>query len=166
MQNKKIGFVIIALTVLVSLFLLSYIGKTRDNEEQSGCAKTECSGFLMTLSSANIGLGLLFGLLSLGIYLVFFSRGEQALLDYIEKERTNIGREEKLRIIGLLLNQNEKIVFDAILENEGITQQMIRIKTNLSKSTVSEILSTFEKKHLVNRVNKGKTYAIFLTETI
>ena len=166
MQNKKVGLVIIVLTVLVSLFLLSYIGKTKDTGQQSGCMKTECSGFLMTLSSANVGLGLLFGLLSLGVYLVFFSRGEQALLDYIEKERTHIGREEKLRIIGLLLDPNEKKVFDAIREHEGITQQMIRIKTNLSKSTVSEILSTFEKKHLINKVNKGKTYSVFLTETV
>lgn len=166
MQNKKVGFVIIALTVLVSLLLLTYISKTKDAGEQTGCVKSECSGFLATLSSANIGLGLLFGLLSLGIYLVFFSRGEQALLDYIEKEKVNINRDEKLRIIGMLLDSNEKKVFDAIRENDGITQQMIRIKTNLSKSTVSEILSTFEKKNLISKVNKGKTYSVFLTESI
>lgn len=166
MQNTKVGLVIISLSILIGLFLLSYIDDTKQTGEQEGCVQNECAGFLATMSSAHIGLGLLFGLLSLGLYLVFFSKGERALLEYIEQEKAHLGTDEKLRLVGMLLDPNEKIVFDAIREHEGITQQMIRIKTNLSKSTVSEILSAFEKKQLINRVAKGKTYSIFLTKSI
>ncbi len=166
MQNTKIGLIIIGLSMLVGLFLVSYIDDTKVDGQKQGCVKSECSGFLATLNSANIGLGLLFGLLSLGIYLVFFSKGERALLEYIKKEREHMGTDEKLRIVSLLLDPNEKKVFDTIREHEGITQQMIRIKTNLSKSTVSEILSSFEKKSIINRVVKGKTYSIFLIKDI
>ena len=166
MQNTKIGLIIIGLSIFVGLFLLSYIDDTRDTGREEGCVQSECAGFLATFSSAHIGLGLLFGLLSLGVYLVFFSKGERALLEYIEREKTHLGTEEKLRIISMLLDQNEKRVFDTILEHEGITQYMIRVKTNLSKSTVSEILSSFEKKNLINRIAKGKTYSIFLTKDI
>ncbi|MEK6840316.1 MAG: MarR family transcriptional regulator [Nanoarchaeota archaeon] len=166
MQNTKIGLIIIGLSILIGLFLVNYIDDTRQAGEQEGCAKSECAGFLATMSGANIGLGLLFGLLSLGAYMVFFSKGERALLEYIEKEKAHLGSDEKLRIVGMLLDPNEKMVFDTIREHEGITQQMIRIKTNLSKSTVSEILSAFERKQLISRVVKGKTYSIFLTKSI
>lgn len=166
MQNTKIGLIIIALSILVGLFLLNHIDDTKQTGQREGCVRTECAGFLATMTGANIGLGLLFGLLSLGIYLVFFSKGERALLEYVEKEKAHMGTDEKLRIISLLLDPNEKKVFDTIHEHEGITQQMIRIKTNLSKSTVSEILSSFEKKQLINRVAKGKTYSVFLTKDI
>ncbi len=166
MQNKKIGTLIIVLTIVSGLFLLSYLEKTKSTGKDSGCIKSECSGVFAIMNSANIGLGLLFGLLSLGIYLVFFSKGEQALLEYIEREKASLGKEEKLRVIAMLLDPNEKKVFDVIRENEGITQHMIRIKTDLSKATVSEVLSAFEKKNIINKVSKGKTYSVFLTENI
>jgi uncharacterized membrane protein len=85
-------------------------------------------------------------------------------LDYIENKKSTLDHDEKLKIVHMMLDENEQKVFDAIRDQEGITQQMIRIRTNLSKSTVSEILSTFEKKHLISRVDKGKTYSVFLTK--
>jgi uncharacterized membrane protein len=163
MRSKTIGLLVIGFSVLVGLFVLSY---TRDTErqEETGCFKQECAGVYSTFNTAHLGLGLLIALLSLGVYLVFFSRGEQALLDYIENKKSTLDHDEKLKIVHMMLDENEQKVFDAIRDQEGITQQMIRIRTNLSKSTVSEILSTFEKKHLISRVDKGKTYSVFLTK--
>jgi uncharacterized membrane protein len=165
MRSKTIGMLVIGLSVLVGLFVLSYTRDTKEQEDTS-CFKSECAGVYSSLNTAHLGLGVLIALLSLGVYLVFFSRGEQALLDYIEHEKSTLNHEDKLKIVHMMLDENEQKVFDAIRGHEGITQQMIRIKTSLSRSTVSEILSGFEKKHLISRVDKGKTYSVFLTKDI
>ena len=48
------------------------------------------------------------------------------------------------------------------MEQEGILQNALRIKTALSKATVSQILADFEKKNIIAKEPKGKTYAVYL----
>ena len=60
------------------------------------------------------------------------------------------------------LDENEKKILKAIHEQYGIEQNTLVLRTDLSKSKVSLVLSDFEKKNLIKRVKKGKTYQIFL----
>ena len=62
------------------------------------------------------------------------------------------------------LDDSQKKVLMAIKEQEGITQSTLRFRTDLSKAKVSMILTDFEKKNLIERKAKGKTYAVFLAE--
>jgi len=166
MQNRKLGVVIIVLTVLVGGVLLNLLSNTNAKSEEASCIQNkECQTISSAIGISNLGIGFLFGLLFLGLYLIVFDRSDVAIkqLDY---QKDNLKKEEKLKIINMMLTQNEKSVFNAIMEQEGITQQTLRIRTNLSKSTVSEILSDFEKKNMIKRVSKGKTYSIYLTSNI
>lgn len=49
---------------------------------------------------------------------------------------------------------------------EGIEQNTLCLRTGLSKSKVSLVLGAFEKKNIIRREVKGKTYSIFLTEPL
>lgn len=167
MDNKKIGLTVIILSILLFLILFNYIGKVENSASQTGCYENkECKNFGATLNYSHLGVGIIFALLSLGIYLIFFNKNEQALLDKLEKEKDNFVREDKLKIISMMLDQNEQKIFDVIKEKEGITQSMIRLKTDLSKATVSQILSSFERKNLIRREPNGKTYSVFLIKDI
>lgn len=166
MQNKKLGVIIIVLTILVGGVLLNILSNTNAKNEEASCIQNkECQTISSAIGVSNWGIGFLFGLLFLGLYLIVFDRGDVAIkqLDY---QKDNLKREDKLKIINMMLTPNEKTVFNAILEQDGITQQTLRIRTNLSKSTVSEILSDFEKKSIIKRINKGKTYSVHLTSNI
>ena len=166
MQNKKIGVVVIILAVLIGAVLLNLFSNANVKNEEASCIKNkECQTISNALNLSNLGIGFLFGLFFLGLYLIVFDRSDVAIkqLDY---QKDKLEREDKLRIINMMLTPNEKSVFNAILEQDGITQQTLRIRTNLSKSTVSEILSDFEKKNMVKRVSKGKTYSVHLTNSI
>ncbi|QQG39278.1 MAG: winged helix-turn-helix transcriptional regulator [Candidatus Woesearchaeota archaeon] len=64
------------------------------------------------------------------------------------------------------LDENERKVLKVIKDEEGISQSSLRFRTNLSKATVSQILSSFEKKGIVKREVEGKTYSVYLTSKI
>lgn len=166
-NTQKVGIVVVVLAVLFGIVLLNLIGKTKQQAQGAECyQKRECGTFAATLNSTNIGVGLLFGLFFLGAYLLLFSRSEQELLKHLEREKKHLQHEEKLTIIRMLLDTQEQSVLDTIRQEEGITQQMLRYRTALSKAMVSNILSRFEKKDLIMRVPKGKTYAVYLKRAI
>ncbi len=83
-------------------------------------------------------------------------------MEQLEQQREDLTREEKLKIVAMLLSENEKKVLHTIVDNEGITQNTLRIRTSLSKALLSKILSDFEKKSIIVREAKGKTYAVYL----
>lgn len=165
--TKKIGIVVIVLATLFGGVLLSLLSETKQEATTADCyQKKECVKAASFLNAANIGIGLLFGLFFLGAYLLIFAHGEHALLRHLEREKQYLRDEEKLRIVHMLLDANEKNVFDAIRQEEGVTQQTLRYRTSLSKAMVSGILSRFEKKDLITRVPEGKTYAVYLKKAI
>ena len=71
---------------------------------------------------------------------------------------------DKFSLLLRPLDENERKVLIAIKEQEGITQSTLRYRADLSKAKVSQILTDFEKKQLIERKAKGKTYSVFLTE--
>jgi uncharacterized membrane protein len=167
MNNKKIGVIILVLSVLSAAWIYSFVGDVENQALQKSCYTTvECSTIGATLNYSHIGIGIIFSLVSLGIYLVFFYNSEQALYKKIENEMKNMQKEDKLKIIEMLLSDNERKVFQAIREREGISQYLLRIKTDLSKATISQILATFEKRGLIKREPNGKTYDVYLIREI
>ena len=84
----------------------------------------------------------------------------------IKENQTSIINHENNKFSLLLrpLDDSQKKVLMAIKEQEGITQSTLRFRTDLSKSKVSQILTDFEKKNLIERKAKGKTYSVFLAE--
>ena len=163
MDKRKIGGTILVLSLLLGFAVVFLINDSQQSGTEKGCFQNqECSIITATLTTSHLGIGLLFAFFSLGIYLIFFGRTEEALLRQLQEQKEHLTREDKLKIISLLLSDNERKVFETILQQEGITQNTLRIKTDLSKAAVSQILADFEKKQLIKREAKGKTYAIYL----
>jgi len=168
MNNKKLGITIIAISILVGIIVFIYNSQLNEYKIKEGCVPTneDCAQMESWLTLSHFAIGLLFGILSLGFYLIFFSKGEEEILKRLEGEKKDKINEEKFTIMLSMLDPLEQKVLKAIKEQNSITQQTLRIRTNLSKAKLSQILTSFEKKNLIKREKKGKTLAVHLIPKI
>jgi len=165
MENKKLGFVILSISVIASILAFGFMSVLGKQTSALQCYPTnECQRVESLLGLSHIAVGLISFIGALGIYLLFFSTSEEAILRRLEEEKNIKLGQDRFELILKALDDNEKIVLKAIKDQEGVTQSTLRYRTDLSKAKISQILTDFEKKHLIKREEKGKTYAVYLTE--
>lgn len=167
MNNKKTGVFILILTLfLLGVFVLVIRSLNQEIEalgcfENAGCRTIETS-----LSVINFAFGAFGFLFALAFYLLIFSKGEEAIVERLEKDTTRKLSEEKYSILSKGLNEHEKKILNVIRGEEGITQNMLRLRVDLSKAKVSQVLQELEKKELIKREPKDKTFQVFLKERL
>ena len=165
MENKKLGFVILSISVLATILSFGFMNVLGRQTTALQCYPTnECQRVESLLGLSHVAIGLISFIGALGIYLLFFSTSEEAILKRLEEEKNSKIEQDKFELVLKGMDENEKKVLKAIKEQEGITQSTLKYRTDLSKAKVSQILTDFEKKHLVKREEKGKTYAVYLAE--
>lgn len=165
MENKKLGFVILSISVLASVVALGFMGVLGKQTTAMQCYPTnECQRVQSLLGLSHVAVGLISFIGALGIYLLFFSTSEEAILKRLEEDKSREIGQDKFELVLKAMDDNEKKVIKAIREQEGITQSTLKYRTDLSKAKVSQILTDFEKKHLIKREEKGKTYSVYLVE--
>ncbi|NQV08442.1 MarR family transcriptional regulator [Candidatus Woesearchaeota archaeon] len=162
MDNKRLGVFIIIISVFMSLIMLGYtLEINKHKEECPTCGhsyyKSDLTPYIMLGSVA-----IVVATLSLGFYLVFFEKSYKTIVERFEQEKNLKINDEKFSIILSALDKDEKIVVKALKEQPGITQSTLKIRTDLSKSKLSAVLKDLEKKDLIKREIKGKTYSIYL----
>ena len=165
MENKKLGFIILSFSVIASILAFGFMNLLGRQTTALQCYSTnECQRVESLLGLSHVAVGLISFIGALGIYLLFFSTSEEAILKRLEEEKNMKIEEDKFELMLKAMDDNEKKVLKAIKEQSGITQSTLKYRTDLSKAKVSQILTDFEKKHLIKREEKGKTYAVYLAE--
>ena len=173
METKKLGFLILGISIVAGFLMFGYMNKVSLQGEQLHCNPTqECQQVSSLLGVSHIAVGFLAFIFALGFYLLFFNKDERQILQKYKEEIAKLSMEakkpkeqnDKFALLLRPLDDNEKKVMLAIKEQEGITQSTLSFRTNLSKAKISQILTDFEKKSMVERKAKGKTYSVFLNE--
>jgi len=171
METKKLGFLIIGMSIVLSFIMFSYMSQLGAQEKQNNCNPSEeCKQINSLFGLSHIAVGFLAFIFALGFYLLFFNKSEAEaskysnILEKINEEKTQKTAEDEFNLLLRPLDENERKVLTAIKEQEGITQSTLKYRANLSKAKVSQILTDFEKKKIIARKAKGKTYEVFLTE--
>jgi uncharacterized membrane protein len=107
--------------------------------------------------------------LSFGIFL-YFDKSYVKLEEDLQKISENLRKVKELddeeRTFEFFLksfSEDEKKILRCIKKQEGIWQSTLRIKLNYSKAKLSLLLQDLEKKGLISREKKGKTFKLFLT---
>lgn len=165
MNNKTIGTIIILLAVALSIFVFVFRGYYVESElqrvisdDQGICEHEGDTCPYDTINNINpliyASITLLAVLLIMGIYLIFYKRNK--IIN--EKPR----KQSKFNTILSVLSDEEQKVIKAVKEQDGITQSTLRIRTDLSKTKLSFVLSDLEKKGLIKKVESGKTNKVFL----
>ncbi len=163
MDNKRLGIILAVLAVVVGGIFLNIVSNLDKKMGALNCnPSAACQQTAAGMGYIHIGMGALGAILSLGLYLIFFNTSEKAILERLEAEKDKSIAEERLAIMLKTLDNNEKIIFKAVAEYDGITQKTLRLKTGLSKAKISQVVTAFEKRGLVKRELNGKTYSIYL----
>ena len=167
MENKKLGFVILSIAVAASILSYGFMSALGKKTDALQCyPTTECQRVESLLGLSHIATGLVSFIGALGIYLLFFSTSEEAILRRLEDDKNKKIEQDKFELVIKALDDNEKKVIRAVKEQEGITQSTLKYRTDLSKAKISQILTNFEKKELIKREAKGKTYSVYLTQNL
>lgn len=163
MENKKLGIILIILAFLVGGLLFYYNSQLIQKSQDSGCfSNPNCAPIEKELSVNHFAVGIFSFILALGFYLLFFNKTEKAILKKLEQEKEKNIQEEKFKIILSALDDYEKRIMKVVKEQDGITQNTLMLRTNMSKSKLSYVLQELEKRNLIKRIKKGKTLAVFL----
>lgn len=165
MENKKLGLVILSFSAIAAILSFGFMNVLGRQTTALQCYPTnECQRVESLIGLSHIAVGLISFVAALGIYLLFFSTSEEAILKRLEDEKNMKIGQDKFELVLKSMDENERRVLRAIKEQEGITQSTLKFRADLSKAKVSQVLTDFEKKHLIKREEKGKTYSVYLTE--
>jgi len=167
MNNKKLGIVILSIGIITSILLVNLIGKYNQAIIDEGCFPSEnCKKIESSLSVSHLAFGVMGFVISLGFYLLFFSKSEEALLRSLNEEKQTRNKEDRFNILLKALDPFEQRILKVIKEQEGITQNTLRLKADLSKAKTSYVVNDLEDKGLIKRIKKGKTFSIYLRGNI
>lgn len=167
MNNKKVGVFIFCITLfLLGVFVL-VIQSLNQEIEALGCfERAGCKTIETSLGVIHFAFGAFGFLFALAFYLLAFSKGEEAIVERLERDTERKLGEEKYSILSKGLNEFEKKILNIVREEEGITQNMLRLRADLSKAKLSQVLQELEKKSLIKREPKDKTLQVFLKERL
>lgn len=167
MNNKKVGVFIFCITLfLLGVFVL-VIQSLNQEIEALGCfEKAGCRTIETSLGVIHFAFGAFGFLFALAFYLLAFSKGEEAIVERLEKDTERKLGEERYTILSKGLNEFEKKILNIVREEEGIAQNMLRLRADMSKAKLSQVLQELEKKSLIKREPKDKTLQVFLKERL
>lgn len=172
MKAKTLGVILIcigiAMGILVALFKYNTARLIDQEMQLSGGTCFENGVCLHQQYAFNLptyaGILLAAFTVGLGLYLIFFSKTQQAFLETIKETKRQGKEEEKFSILLKALSPEERIVMEKVKEQDGITQTTLMLRTDLSKTKLSFVLSDLEKKGLIKKVKEGKINHIHLKE--
>ncbi|MBI4148855.1 winged helix-turn-helix transcriptional regulator [Candidatus Woesearchaeota archaeon] len=167
MNNKKIGIIILVLSAAITGILYNFIFSLQQESRALGCfSDEECMRVESTLSASHIAFGVMGFFFGLGAYLLLFSRGEEAIVRRLENEQQAKDDEERFRLLLRGLDAYEQQIMKAVKEQDGITQNTLRLRTGLSKAKVSLLVAELERRKLIRRIRQQKTFAVHLAVKI
>ena len=107
--------------------------------------------------------------LALGFYLLFFDKSQKyanrtnkEIVKVLQETKKKQTSDEKFNLVLKGLSSDEKKVVKAVKDQDGIEQATLRIRTDLSKTKLSVVLSDLEKKNFIKKIPQGKKNKIYL----
>lgn len=165
MDNKKIGVALLVFSVILLIIFIFVIRSLQAEAQELGCfADRGCIQIENSLSIVHFAFGVFGFLFALAFYLLFFSAGEEAIVRRLEADTNKELGESKFELFLRGLDDSEKIVVKAIRDQPGITQATLRLRTNLSKAKLSLVVTDLEKRGILRRERKDKTFTICLAD--
>ncbi len=163
MENRKLGVVLIIISVLIGGVFIYYANKLSEQSIALGCYNDpKCFAVEKGISISHIAVGIFSFILALGFYLLFFNKTEKAILEKLEKDKNQKIEDSKFEMLLKALDPFEQKVIKAVREQDGITQGTLRLRTDMSKAKLSYVLQELERRGIVKRVEKGKTLSVYL----
>lgn len=175
MNQKQIGIALIVFGILVMFMVFMFKSQMDLSAHQamalSGTCFTE-EGVCIhqrNVTYLAIGWSLSAIIFILGVYLLFFDKTQEKLAEQqitvaraLEAATKHESKKTKFDSFLGGFNEDEKIILQAVHNQDGIKQSTLRFKTGLSKTSLSLILNSLEKRDIISRKQSGKTKEVYL----
>lgn len=162
MNNKLLGAILIITSFILVLMIYTFDKQLNEHTTSLCSCQGGCPHEKKTSWQIYAGIFLTSAISALGIYLIFFEKSQKQIIQALEKQKLIKLHQEKFHILLMGLDPYEKKVIKAVKEQDGITQQTLRLRTDMHKSKLSLVLDNLEKKQLITKTPKGKTNQIHL----
>ncbi len=166
MKNRTVGFLIIGIAILIGFIIFSF-NRALTSIVNTSCPHGPTCPMWETINfQTNISIGIMAFVIIIGLYLIFFNN-EERIITKVKRikqqvETRKITKENYQKILNTL-NNDEKIVFDKIIESEGtLFQSDLVEKTNFTKVKITRVLDKLEGRGLIERKRRGMTNVIIL----
>jgi len=172
MDNKKLGIALVIFCIFIAIIFFTFKSQLKEATSEGCTCDVMEEGGVCSAEQTPVGIvdyasiALIFSMLALGVYLIFFEKSQKAIVSTLEKQKHIQTEQEKFDILLKGLTKDEQTIIKAVKEQDGITQQTLRLRTDLHKSKLSILLDGLEKKGLIARKEKGKTKEVFLKVNI
>src|SRR3990167_4722205 len=138
MENKKLVIILIIISLVVGAMFIYFTLQLAEQSQELGCFDNkDCFAVERGLSISHIAIGIFSFILALGFYLLFFNKTEKAILKKLEEDKKKNIEDTKFHMVLKALDAYEQKVIKIVKENEGITQNTLRIKADMSKAKLS-----------------------------
>jgi hypothetical protein len=165
MNNKKMGWMLLVFSAILLLIFVMIIRSLTTQAQELGCFQDQgCTTIENSLSVVHFAFGIFGFLFALAFYLLFFSTGEEAIVTRLERDTDKKLQESKFDIFLRGLDDYEKKIVRAVREQPGITQNTLRLRTGMSKAKLSLVVTGLEKRNILRREQKGKTFEVYLAD--
>ena len=172
MNQKQLGFSLILIGILLTGFI--YFAKEREDsyvkqviDEQGGICYLADGTCLHEREYTIYYFGgiLAAAIVILGVYLIFFNKGQELLLKQhkeIASALTEAKEKDAFQAYLAGFSEEEQKVLNAIREQEGIQQSTLRYRTGIAKTSLSLLLKSLEERGVISKKEHAKTNQVFL----
>jgi len=160
MENKKVGYIILGISVLVGAIILLFNRALKDIVSLScGSAHTTFCPMSQNINQQTyIALGVVGLLVIVALVLIFTKPQEKVIIRKVKekKPRKKINTSE--------LRQDEKEVLELVRDNKAVFQADLIEKTGFNKTKMTRIIDKLDGLGLIERKRRGMTNVVVLKE--
>tara|TARA_Y100000310_G_scaffold336843_1_gene422436 strand:+ start:2283 stop:2789 length:507 start_codon:yes stop_codon:yes gene_type:complete len=165
MENKTVGMIILGITLLMGFIIFSFNRALTQMVKATCSHGTSCVMWQTLRFQTNVGIGIMVFVALIGFYLIFFKEKKthkKIKADQIKKPEV---KKENYQEILKELNEEEKKVFEKILDEQGsVFQSKLVEDTGFTKVKVTRLLDRLEGQGLIERKRRGMTNVVILKQ--
>lgn len=156
MENRTLGLVLVVISIVLFLLTSSFTIELNESLMSAceGCTAGACPHANNLPWQSYLGFSVSFLVLGLGLHLI---------LQAGKRRMSILKRKEEIANLVKGLDQDEKRVFEAISESDGVLfQSELAEKTGFPKVKVTRVLDRLEGKGLLERKRRGMSNVVVL----
>ena len=162
MENKYVGYLLIALSALIIVIIVMFNSALKDIVTSS-CSlahgdATSCPMYQSINQQTYIALGVVGLLILVSIFFIYSKPQKEIVVKKVETKT------KKRTIDTSQLTAEEKTVLSLVAQNNAIFQADLIEKTGFGKAKMTRIIDRLEGKGIVERKRRGMTNVVVMKE--
>jgi len=157
MENKKVGWIIIGISIVMALIVLTFNLGLKKIVEETCSHGPECSMFETIGIQTWTSVAIVLIILIIGLFIMFSKPEEKTIIQKV-KEKAKVKKIDLSK-----LDQEEKKVIQLLQKEEGgMFQRDLMEKLEIGKVKTTRLLDKLESKQLIIRKRRGMNNIVLL----